>query len=92
MNVEKSKVVRVYSIRNFKFLGFALGKGKTGGYIRAHANSLKKAKARLKELTFRSQGRNVRKVMENVKAYIRGWLGDFGIANAYRLNSAHHKM
>jgi len=81
MNVEKSKVVSVYSIRNFKFLGFALGKGKNGVYIRAHAKTLKKAKTKLKELTSRSQGRNVRKVMENVKVYIRGWLGYFGIAN-----------
>ena len=81
MNVEKSKVISVYSIRNFKFLGFALGKGKNGVYIRAHAKSLKKAKAKLKELTSRSQGRNVRKVMENVKIYIRGWLGYFGIAS-----------
>ena len=81
MNVEKSKVVSVYSIRNFKFLGFALGKGKNGIYIRAHAKSLKKAKAKLKELTSRSQGRNVRKVMEKVKVYIRGWLGYFGIAS-----------
>ena len=81
MNAEKSKVVSVYSIRNFKFLGFALGKGKNGVYIRAHAKSLKKAKAKLKELTSRSQGRNVRKVMENVKVYIRGWLGYFGIAS-----------
>ena len=81
MNVEKSKVVSVLSIRNFKFLGFALGKGKDGVYIRVHAKSMKKAKAKLKELTSRSQGRNVRKVMENVKVYIRGWLGYFGIAN-----------
>lgn len=34
----------------------------------------------LKELTSRSQGRNVRRVMEKVKMYIRGWLGYFGIA------------
>ncbi len=81
MNVEKSKVVSVYSNRNFKFLGFALGKGKNGVIIRVHAKSLKKAKARVKELTSRSQGRNVRKVMENVKVYIRGWLGYFGIAS-----------
>ena len=71
MNVEKSKVVSVFAIRNFKFLGFALGKGKNGIYIRAHAKSLKKAKAKLKELTSRSQGRNVRKVMERVKVYIQ---------------------
>ena len=81
INAEKSKVVSVFSIRNFKFLGFALGKGKNGVYIRVHAKSLKKAKAKLKELTSRSQGRNVRKVMENVKVYIRGWLGYFGIAS-----------
>ena len=81
MNVEKSKVVSVFAIRNFKFLGFALGKGKNGIYIRAHTKALKKAKAKLKELTSRSQGRNVRKVMENVKVYIRSWLGYFGIAS-----------
>ena len=62
-------------------LGFALGKGKNGVFIRVHAKSLKKAKAKLKELTSRNQGRNVRKVMENVKVYIRGWLGYFGIAS-----------
>ena len=49
--------------------------------VRAHAKSLKKAKAKLKELTSRSQGRNVRQVMENVKVYIWGWLGYFGIAH-----------
>ena len=81
LNTEKSKVVSVYAIRNFKFLGFALGKGKNGIYIRAHAKSLKKAKQKLKELTSRSQGRNVRVVMRNVKVYIRGWLGYLGIAS-----------
>ena len=77
----ESRVVKVAAIRNFKFLGFALGRGKNGYYIRAHAESLKKAKAKLKELTSRSQGRNVRMVMHNVKVYIRGWLGYFGIAS-----------
>ena len=81
MNKEKSKVVSVFSIRNFKFLGFALGKGRDGIYIRAHAKSLKKGKTKLKELTSRSQGRNVRVVMKNVEKYIRGWLGYFGIAS-----------
>lgn len=81
VNAEKSSVVSVLAIRNFKFLGFALGRGKTGYYIRAHAKSLKKAKQKLRELTSRSQGRNVRVVMENVKVYMRGWLGYFGIAS-----------
>ena len=81
MNMEKSRVVNVYSIRNFKFLGFALGRSKDGVYIRAHAKSLKRAKQKLKELTSRSQGRNVRVVMDHVKKFIRGWLGYFGIAS-----------
>ena len=49
-------------------------------FIRVHAKSMKKAKAKLRELTSHSQGRNVRVVMEKVKVYIRGWLGYFGIA------------
>ena len=81
MNADKSRVVSVFTIRNFKFLGFALGKGAKGVFIRAHAKSLKKAKDKLRKLTSRSQGRNVRKVMENVKIFIRGWLGYFGIAD-----------
>lgn len=80
MNKEKSRVVSVVAIRNFKFLGFALGRGKNGYYIRAHADSLRKAKAKLRELTSRSQGRNTRVVMQNVKVYISGWLNYFGIA------------
>jgi len=80
MNVEKSKVVSIFAVRNFKFLGFALGKGRKGVYIRVHAKSLKKARQKLKELTSRSQGRNVRVVMRNVKTFAQGWLGYFGIA------------
>jgi len=81
MNTEKSKVVSVFSFRNFKFLGFALGKGAKGVYIRAHAKSLKKAKQKLKQLTSRSQGRNIQYVMEKVKEYIQGWLGYYAVAD-----------
>ena len=81
VNREKSRTVSVYAIRNFKYLGFAFGKGKAGVFIRAHAKSLKKAKEKLKELTSRSQGRNVRVVMQNVKTYMQGWLGYFRIAS-----------
>lgn len=81
VNEEKSKAVSVYSIRNFKFLGFALGRNRNGTYIRVHAKSLKKAKQKLKRLTFRSQGRNVRAVMQKVKVYMQGWLGYYAIAD-----------
>ena len=81
VNKEKSKTVSVTAVRNFKFLGFAMGRGKNGYYIRVHAKSLKKAKQKLKELTSRSQGRNVRAVMKRIKIFMTGWLAYFGIAS-----------
>ncbi|MNL02187.1 Group II intron-encoded protein LtrA [compost metagenome] len=85
MNTQKSKVVSVMARKDFKFLGFALGKYGSGLYIRTHPQSLAKAKRKLKELTKRSQGRNARQVMENVKVYIRGWMGYFYVADMKRI-------
>lgn len=85
MNIQKSRVVSVVAQKYFKFLGFALGKNGRGVYIRTHRKSLAKAKKKLKELTCRSQGRNVRKVMENVKVFIRGWIGYYYVANMRRI-------
>ena len=84
MNAEKSKVTSVYAQKNFKFLGFCLGKNGNGVYIRAHRKSLKKAKEKLKILTKRNRGRNVRRVMQEVKVFIRGWNGYFRIADMKR--------
>jgi len=85
INGQKSKVVSVVAQKHFKFLGFALGKNGSGVYIRVHRQSLAKAKRKLKELTNRSQGRNARQVMENVKVYIRGWIGYFYVADMKRI-------
>lgn len=85
MNTQKSKVVSVVARKHFKFLGFALGKNRNGVYIRVHGQSLVKAKKKLKELTSRSQGRNVRQVMEKVKVYIRGWIGYYYVADMKRI-------
>ena len=84
MNTEKSKVTSIFSTRNFKFLGFCLGKSGKGIFIRAHYKSLKKAKEKLKLLTKRNRGRNVRAVMREVKVFIRGWLGYFHVADMKR--------
>lgn len=84
MNAEKSKVTSVYAQKNFKFLGFCLGKNGSGVYIRAYRKSLKKAKEKLKLLTKRNRGRNVRRVMQEVKVFIRGWNGYFRIADMKR--------
>ena len=36
MNTEKSMVTGIFAQKNFKFLGFCLGKNDQGIYIRAH--------------------------------------------------------
>ena len=44
VNRDKSHIARVNATKNFKFLGFAYGKGKDGLFIRAHPKALLKAK------------------------------------------------
>ena len=85
MNVPKSKVVSVLAIKHFKFLGFCLGKNGKGIYIRAHRETLRKAKRKLRELTRRNQGKNVREIFEKVKVFIRGWLGYYYVADIKRI-------
>lgn len=80
VNTEKSCAVSVYSIRNFKFLGFAMGRNRKGAYIRVHPKSRKKTKDKLRRLTSRSQGRKLDYVLHNIKVYMQGWLNYYGIA------------
>ncbi|MEF9878708.1 MAG: reverse transcriptase domain-containing protein [Clostridia bacterium] len=79
VNTDKSYTTTVYSKR-FKFLSFTLGKNGEGIYIQVHPKALRKCKQKLKVLTRRNRGRSVRDIMEQVKVYIRGWLGYFYIA------------
>ena len=44
VNREKSRAVSVFAIRNFKVLGFALGRNGSGTFIRVHPKSWKKMK------------------------------------------------
>ena len=83
-NAEKSKVTSIFAQKKFKFLGFCLGKNGSGIFIRAHKSSLQKARKKLILLTKRNRGRNVRKVMAEVKIFIRGWLGYFHVAEMKR--------
>jgi len=85
MNTEKSKVTSIFAVKEFKFLGFCIGKNGSGIYIRAHRKSLNEAKEKLKLLTKRNRGRNVRRVMAEVKVFIRGWLGYFHVAEMKRM-------
>ena len=81
VNREKSHIAKVNATKKFKFLGFGFSKGKEGLFIRVHQKSLLKAKNKLRELTRRNQGKNVRQVMKNVRQYMTGWLNYYGIAS-----------
>ena len=81
MNGEKSKVVSVFAIRNFKFLGFTLGKNGKGIYVRVHGKSWEKMKSKLKDLSSRRSVQSIRPALAKIKVYMRGWLNYYGIAD-----------
>ena len=81
VNKKKSRAVSVFAIRNFKYLGFAFGKGRNGVYIRVHAKSWKKAKDKLRMLTSRSRCGSIVGAMARIKVFMRGWLNYYGIAD-----------
>ncbi len=81
VNKDKSRTVSVLAIRNFKFLGFALGRNKKGIYVRVHPKSWKKFKTRLKELSSRRSVQSIRPSLARINGYARGWLNYYGIAD-----------
>ena len=81
VNQEKSRVVSVFAIRNFKYLGFTLGKNGKGIYIRVHGKSWKKMKSKLKELSSRRSCQSIRPSLQTIKVYMRGWLNYYGVAD-----------
>ena len=65
-------------------IGFCIGKNGNGIYIRAHKKSLNKAKQKLRAITKRNRGRNVRTIMAEITQYMKGWLGYYYIADMKR--------
>ena len=85
VNQEKSRVVSVFAIRNFKFLGFALGRNGEGIYVRVHPKSMKKFKDQLRKYSSRRRCQNIRLSLEKIKVYVRGWMNYYGIASMKNL-------
>ncbi|MBR3196162.1 MAG: group II intron reverse transcriptase/maturase, partial [Clostridia bacterium] len=81
VNQEKSRVISVFAIRNFKFLGFALGKNGRGIYVRVHPKSMRKFKDQLREYSSRRRCQSIRPSLEKIKVYVRGWMNYYGIAS-----------
>lgn len=85
VNREKSRTVSVFAIRNFKYLGFALGRNGGGIYLRVHPKSWKKFKTKLKDLSSRRSVQSIKTALARIKVYARGWLNYYGIASIKRL-------
>ena len=81
VNREKSRAVSVFAIRNFKFLGFALGRNGDGIYIRVHSKSWKKMKQRLKDLSSRRRVQSIIPSLKRIEIYMRGWLNYYSVAS-----------
>ena len=85
VNREKSKTVSVFARKNFKYLGFTLGKNGGGIFVRVHPKAWKKMKAKLKELASRRRVQKLPISLDKIKVYMRGWLNYYGIASMKNL-------
>lgn len=82
VNQEKSQTAY---IRNVKFLGYSFYKYKGEGRLRAHPKSIAKMKAKIKALTFRSNGWGNERRKEALSQFIKGWVNYFKLADMKNL-------
>jgi RNA-directed DNA polymerase len=75
VNESKSAVDRP---QNRSFLGFSFTGGRAPKRRKIAPNALGQFKARVKELTRRTQGRSLGHVIATLSAYLRGWIGYCG--------------
>lgn len=78
VNRDKSQVAHV---RGIKFLGYSFYIAKGEGRLRIHPKSVARMKARIKELTSRSNGWGNDRRKEALSQYIKGWVQYFKLAD-----------
>lgn len=78
VNREKSHAV---NIRDVKFLGYSFYKYKGKGRLRVHPKSIAKMKAKIKELTSRSNGWGNERRKKTLSQFIKGWVNYFKLAD-----------
>ena len=76
VNREKSAVARPWER---KFLGYTVTTNKQPR-LKAAPESVKRAKVRIREITRRGKGRNIRKVIEDINLFTRGWVSYYRMA------------
>ncbi|MCC5939894.1 MAG: group II intron reverse transcriptase/maturase [Lunatimonas sp.] len=82
VNREKSQVAPISKV---KFLGYSFYNPKGEGRLRIHPKSVSKMKAKLKELTSRSNGWGNDRRKESLRQYIIGWVNYFKLADMQNL-------
>ena len=83
VNREKSEVG---SPTKLKFLGFALYTRKDGTKgIRIHPKSIKRFKAKVKQITKRNRGRKFDQIVQELKEYTDGWVIYYSIADMKKI-------
>jgi RNA-directed DNA polymerase len=75
---KKSKVDRPW---NVKLLGFSFYMGKGERRIRVHEKSIKRIKAKLKEIAKRNRGVKLDVILKELKRAVTGWMNYFKIAD-----------
>ena len=78
VNAEKSKVARP---REIKYLGFGFYNKKGIWKPKPHVKSVQKFKAKLKDITSRSNALSIDEKIEKLNQVIRGWINYFRIAD-----------
>ena len=84
LKVNRSKSQTAY-IQKVKFLGYSFYKWKGKGRLRIHQKSVAKMKAKIKELTSRSNGWGNERRKEALRQYITGWVNYFRLADMKKL-------
>ena len=64
-----------------KFLGFTFHCYRGKALLRIHPKSLERFKAKIRALTHRNGGRSLHRVITDLKRYLQGWWGYFGITD-----------
>jgi RNA-directed DNA polymerase len=80
VNEEKSRVV---ASTDFEFLGFSFPKSRAT--INVAPKSVRRFKQRIREITGRSRGISMERRLSELRRYVRGWMGYFGIASQLKL-------
>jgi RNA-directed DNA polymerase len=82
VNLEKTKVAHISKV---KYLGYSFYRYKGKCKMRLHPKSIAKMKAKLKELTSRSNGWGNEYRALKLKQFIRGWVNYFALADMKQL-------